>query len=88
MSNEPGFYLKNNFGIRLENLMYVEKNNGKMKFKSLTLVPFDKDMIEKKHLTKHEIEWINGYHHNVYLNLYYSMNKEERILLEKYCSPI
>ena len=52
MSNEPGFYLKNNFGIRLENLMYVEKNNGKMRFKSLTLVPFERDMIEKKYLTK------------------------------------
>ena len=88
MSNEPGFYLKNNFGIRLENLMYVEKNNGKMKFKPLTLAPFDKDMIETKYLNKHEIKRIYDYHHDVYNKLFYSMNKKERILLDKYCSPI
>jgi len=88
MSNEPGFYLKNNFGIRLENLMYVEKNNGKMQFKPLTLAPFDKDMIETKYLNKHEIRWINDYHHDVYDKLFYSMNKKERILLDKYCSSI
>ena len=88
ISNEPGFYLKNNFGIRLENLMYVEKNNRKMRFKSLTVVPFDKDMIEKKYLTKYEIRWINDYHNDVWKSLWYSMNKKERILLDKYCSPI
>jgi len=88
MSNEPGFYLKNNFGIRLENLMYIKNNDGKMQFESLTLVPFDKDMIEKKYLNKKEISWINKYHQVVYNKLFYSMNKKERILLEKYCSPI
>jgi Xaa-Pro aminopeptidase len=89
VSNEPGFYLKNNFGIRLENLMYVEKNNKKMQFKPLTLVPFDKDMIEKKYLTKHEINWINNYHNEVWTRLWYSMNeKEKKILSEKYCSPV
>ena len=88
MSNEPGCYLKNNFGIRLENLMYVEKNNGAMRFKSLTLVPFERDLIEKKFLTKSEMEWINEYHINVCDKLWYSMNKKERILLDKYCSPI
>jgi len=73
----------------LENLMYVEKNNKKMQFKPLTLVPFDKDMIEKKYLTKHEINWINNYHNGVRAELWYSMNeKEKKILLEKYCSPI
>ena len=88
MSNEPGFYLKNNFGIRLENLMYVEKNDGEMVFKSLTLVPFEREMIEKKLLTKSEIEWINRYHENVYEELRLFMNKKEEIFLNKYCSPI
>ena len=37
ISNEPGFYKNNKFGIRLENLIYVESNN---QFKNLTLVPF------------------------------------------------
>jgi len=88
MSNEPGFYLKDNFGIRLENLMYVEKKDKKMKFKSLTLVPFEKDMIEKKYLTKKEIEWINNYHLGVFNKLSYFMNKKEKKFLDKYCSPI
>ena len=47
-SNEPGYYKKNQFGIRIENLVYVKKSKGKLKFEDLTLVPIDKKLIEEK----------------------------------------
>ena len=42
-SNEPGYYKKNHFGIRIENLTYVKKEKNKMQFEDLTLVPIEKD---------------------------------------------
>ena len=47
LSNEPGYYEKNNFGIRIENLVYVKKEKNIKKFKNLTMVPIDKDLIDK-----------------------------------------
>ena len=46
ISNEPGYYEKNNFGIRIENLIYVKNNKGKKFFENLTLVPIDKELID------------------------------------------
>ena len=43
VSNEPGYYEKNKFGIRIENLIYVKKNReNKMIFENLTMAPIDK----------------------------------------------
>ena len=44
VSNEPGYYKKGVFGIRIENLIYVKKN----KFEELTIAPIEKDLINKK----------------------------------------
>ena len=43
VSNEPGYYEKNNFGIRIENLIYVRKEKNKNHFENLTMAPIDKD---------------------------------------------
>ena len=49
LSNEPGYYLKNKYGIRIENLIYIDKKLKKnLFFKNLTFVPIDKDMINFK----------------------------------------
>ena len=45
VSNEPGYYEKNKFGIRIENLIYVKKKRKKMTFENLTMAPIDKDLI-------------------------------------------
>ena len=45
LSNEPGYYKKNKFGIRIENLIYVKKKLIKFFFENLTMVPIDKDLI-------------------------------------------
>ena len=87
-SNEPGFYKKNHFGIRIENLIYVKKINNKLKFVDLTLVPIDKSLIEKKFLTPFEINWLNLYHQRVFKNLKKFMNKLELSELRQACSYI
>ena len=55
----PGYYEKNNFGIRIENLIYVKKQK-KLYFDNLTLVPIDKELINQKLLNYNEIKWINN----------------------------
>ena len=87
-SNEPGFYKKNHFGIRIENLIYVKKIKNKLKFVDLTLVPIDKSLIEKKLLTSFEKKWLNTYHKRVLKNLKQFMNKFELNHLKRACSNI
>ena len=88
VSNEPGYYENGKFGIRIENLIRVRKNNNNLKFEDLTLAPIDKSLIEKKLLNKNEVKWINDYHFKVFVNLKKFMNKNELIELKKSCSNI
>ena len=89
LSNEPGFYKENDFGIRIENLIYCEKiNNNDSKFTNLTIVPIDKDCINKKLLNKNEINWINNYHQKIFRILKPFMNNTELKLLTEACSAI
>ena len=84
VSNEPGYYKEDAFGIRIENLVYVKKN----KFEELTIAPIEKNLINKKILNKNEIKWINSYHRKVEKNLSRFMNLNEKTDLAKACSPI
>ena len=89
LSNEPGFYKENNFGIRIENLIYCEKiNNNHSKFINLTMVPIDKDCINNKLFNKNEINWINNYHQKIFYILKPFMNNTEIKLLTEACSAI
>ena len=90
---EPGVYEEGKFGIRIENeLLCVnafENEYGQfMKFETLTLVPFDRDLILKEMLTEHETELINKYHKRVYEVLSSDMSKEERAFLQEYTSVL
>ncbi|HAY3541062.1 aminopeptidase P family protein [Elizabethkingia anophelis] len=67
LSNEPGYYVVNQYGIRHENLIAVreaEKTewNTFYEFETLTLCPFFKDTIVKDILSADEIQWLNSYH--------------------------
>jgi Xaa-Pro aminopeptidase len=89
ISNEPGFYKENKFGIRIENLIYCEKiNPNNSQFTDLTIVPIDKACINKKILSKKEIDWINNYHKKVYYLLKPFMNNVELKMLTDACSAI
>tara|TARA_Y100000591_G_scaffold289176_1_gene273900 strand:- start:4492 stop:6210 length:1719 start_codon:yes stop_codon:yes gene_type:complete len=88
VSNEPGYYEKNNFGIRIENLIYVKKIKKRNYFENLTLAPLDKELINLKLLNKNEINWINKYHNEVFKNIKNYFNKDEIKDLRKACSII
>ena len=88
VSNEPGYYEKDNFGIRIENLIYVKENRKGMTFENLTMVPIEKDLIIQNKLNKKEKNWLNNYHKIVFKNLIKAMNKTEALELEKACSAI
>ena len=88
VSNEPGYYEKNKFGIRIENLIYVKRDRKKLCFENLTMVPIDKNLIIRESLNKIEKRWFNEYHKIVFKNLIESMNKNESLELQKACSAI
>ena len=78
ISNEPGFYKKDNFGIRIENLVYVKKLNRKLIFQNLTLAPIDKDLINFDKLQKKEKDYLFKYHFEVRNKLSNFLNKNEK----------
>jgi len=71
MSNEPGYYVPGEFGIRIENMMYVKDATslGFLCFQMLTLVPYAKELIEIKMLTKEELRYLKAYYSNIEKNL-------------------
>ncbi|QIT36372.1 aminopeptidase P family protein [Wolbachia endosymbiont of Brugia pahangi] len=87
LSNEPGYYIPEKYGIRIENLMYIDKQeNGFLSFKQLTSIPYDRGLIDVQMLTKDEIEWINSYHQFVYKSLENSVKNKE--WLKKICASL
>ncbi|WP_022722155.1 aminopeptidase family protein P, partial [Rhodopseudomonas sp. B29] len=71
LSNEPGYYKTDGFGIRIENLeLVVEKTiDGAEKpmngFETLTLAPIDRRLIDVAMLSRKELAWLNAYHARV-----------------------
>ena len=88
VSNEPGYYEKGKFGIRIENLVRVKKVSKVLKFENLTMTPIDKSLINKDNLNPKEIKWLNKYHKDVFKNLKKFMNKSELNDLNYACSKI
>ena len=78
LSNEPGYYKKGKFGIRIENLVYVKKIRNKIFFENLTLAPLEKDLINFNLLTKLEKNYLFKYHLNVYSKISNFLNIKER----------
>ncbi|MBU6449866.1 MAG: M24 family metallopeptidase, partial [Rhodospirillales bacterium] len=71
LSDEPGYYLPGAYGIRLENLLLVQKADFPaakkqfLKFETLTLAPFDRALIEPSLLPRESLDWLNDYHAHV-----------------------
>ena len=87
-SNEPGYYVENEFGIRHENLIVCKKAEETafgqfMCFENLTMVPFDLDAVEPALLTDHEKELLNVYHRDVYEKISPYLNEEEKEWLKE-----
>ncbi|RLQ23775.1 M24 family metallopeptidase [Seongchinamella sediminis] len=67
VSNEPGYYRDEGFGIRCENLVVVREaetagETPMYEFEALTLVPFDRRLLDLELLTAVERAWIDDYH--------------------------
>ena len=84
LSNEPGYYKKGLFGIRIENLVFVKKIKKKVYFENLTLAPIEKDLINYNFLTKLEKNYLFKYHLNVYSKLSKYLTLNERSWLASY----
>jgi len=78
LSNEPGYYKKNYYGIRIENLIYAKKLKNNLFFKNLTLAPIEKDLINYKLLNKTEKDYLFKYHLNIYSEYSIFLNKKEK----------
>ena len=78
LSNEPGFYKEGKFGIRIENLVFVNKKKNNLFFENLTMVPIDKDLINLKLLNKKEKDYLLNYHLLVYSKISKYLSQQER----------
>ena len=84
LSNEPGYYKKGSYGIRIENLIFVKKIKNKISFENLTLAPIEKDLINYKLLTKFEKDYLFKYHLEVYSKISKYLSLNERKWLASY----
>jgi Xaa-Pro aminopeptidase len=91
LSNEPGFYLEGEYGIRIENLVHVVKSHVAtdfLAFETLTLVPIETRLIAKEMLTDHERDWLNAYHGRVLAEIGPSVQAQDRAWLEQATAKI
>ena len=93
ITDEPGIYLADKFGVRIENTLlitpYMETEFGKfLQFESLTLCPIDKSPIIKEMLLEEEIDWLNTYHQRVFDTLSPHLSEDEKMWLSDACAPL
>lgn len=93
LSNEPGYYKENEYGIRIENLLLAREDGmcqstGKtmIAFETLTLAPIDKNLVVEALLSKEEKIWLARYHKRVFSELSLYLDDAERDWLEKACA--
>lgn len=93
LSNEPGYYRTGAYGIRIENLVVVEPrqpggDRPSLGFETLTLVPYDRRLIETALLTPEEIAFIDDYHRVVLDAVSPLVARDVRAWLEILTSPL
>ncbi|MDC0517905.1 aminopeptidase P family protein [Candidatus Pelagibacter sp.] len=84
LSNEPGYYKKGKFGIRIENLIYVKKIKKDIIFENLTLAPIDNELIDYKLLTSLEKKYLFKYHLDIYSKISKYLNLKEKKWLSSF----
>ncbi|MGA9865500.1 MAG: aminopeptidase P family protein [Acetobacteraceae bacterium] len=94
LSNEPGFYLPGAYGIRLENLLLVrpaelaDASKPFLRFETLTLAPFDRNLIEPALLDPAERAWLDAYHARVAAEVGPHLDAPTRQWLDAACAPL
>lgn len=92
-TDEPGIYLENKYGIRIENeLLCVDAGTSEfghfLKFETITYSPIDLDAVDTKMLTAAEKKWLNNYHKMVYDTLSSKVKKDELETLQYFTREI
>ena len=83
-SNEPGYYVTGEYGIRIENLILtLEDNSGFNYFETLTLAPYDRASILPEMLTRDELNSLNSYNKRIFDILSPHLTDEERAWLSE-----
>ena len=93
VTDEPGIYLADRFGVRIENTLlvvpYQETEFGQfLQFEPLTLCPIDKRPIIAEMLSQEEVDWLNGYHQTVFDRLSPHLDADEVEWLRQACAPL
>lgn len=97
VSNEPGFYVAGDFGIRTENLVVVRQaepvpggDRPMHSFETITLAPIDRRLIDPLLMNAAEIAWLDAYHMRVYGVLcgWPALAADDRAWLEAACRPL
>ncbi len=94
LSNEPGYYKPDAFGIRIENLVLTVERaldgaEGRyLGFECLTFVPIDRRLIDKSLLTQAERAWLDGYHARVRAILAPQLDGEDLAWVERETLPL
>ena len=94
LSNEPGFYLPGQYGVRLENLLLVQPAELAgaakpfLRFETLTLAPFDRALLDRGLLDATEIAWMDAYHAGVLAEIGPLLDPDARGWLAGACAPL
>ncbi|MEO1193800.1 MAG: aminopeptidase P family protein [Pseudomonadota bacterium] len=94
LSNEPGYYKQEAYGIRIENLVLVveDKQPGDersmLAFETLTLAPLERRLIDASLLSAGEIAWVDAYHARVLAEIGPALDEGDRAFLEAACAPL
>ena len=95
VSNEPGYYKTGAYGIRLENLVTVVKDESFknstrsfLVFDTLTIVPFERALMAMEVLSLKERQWVDTYHARVWANLQSLVDTNTRAWLEQATQPL
>ena len=95
ISNEPGYYRENAYGIRIENLVAVKEEPSLegseielLGFETLTLAPIDRRLIIPEMLTLDELDWLDGYHARVLAAHAPKLDAVPRDWLSAACAPL
>ncbi|PSU44721.1 X-Pro aminopeptidase, partial [Photobacterium aphoticum] len=93
LSNEPGYYRADAFGIRIENLELVVEieTAGDMHvlgFESLTRAPIDRRLVDISLMTDSELAWLNRYHETVFAAISPALEGDDLAWLEQATAPL
>ena len=93
VSDEPGFYEPGKYGVRIENMLLVQKDytneyGSFCSFETCTFVPMDADCMDISLMNDNDIRLYNEYQQRVYEELCEELNEDERAWLKKACAPL